>query len=122
MRTVSSPAGTQLKRRPGRLPGSATFIRPSNRLSSGTSFLSALRSKYAYSAPSDPSSSTSDVRVFPNTSFSRDIEAVGLEKVGKKLADPKALREVGLEGEEISRACDEGGEVLRRELEGFSSE
>lgn len=102
------------------VPGSATFIRPSNRLSSGTSFISALRDKYTASTePGGSLDDDSDVRIIPNTTFSRDIEVVGMDKIGKKFADTTRIREVGLEDQGISRASD--GEDLAEELEGFKS-
>lgn len=86
-----------------KVPGSATFIRPSSRIGLGHSFLSALKAKYVeQEQPIDP----------------LDPHSVRLDRVSTRFKQLDRLRLVGLESSEINGA---GNKAELEELDGLLS-
>lgn len=90
-----------------RVPGAGSFIRPSAKVSLGTSFLQALSFKYIESLHGSGSQETV---VLGSSNRSIQVEAVGLDKIRQKLSDLNRLREVSLENVSCS---DHPGDILK---------
>ncbi|KAJ9477351.1 Protein PAC2 [Pseudozyma hubeiensis] len=103
-----------------RIPGSGSFIRPtSSKLSSGCSFLSALRNKYC---PATEPSAAVEQSVGREQQYSRkniadiEIETPNLDRIAIKSARLDRLKEVGLGGwnySSLSDADTEAGQDAR---------
>ncbi|KAF8636511.1 hypothetical protein AX17_003325 [Amanita inopinata Kibby_2008] len=77
------------------VPGAASFIRPSARISFGRSFLDALFSKYIEALHG---SGSQENVILGSSNGTIQVEAVGLDKIRGKLSDIGQLREVSLQG------------------------
>jgi len=89
------------------IPGSGSFIRPSKSISYGCSFLEALSSKYIELLHGIKQKETV---VLGSSNGTIEVEAVGLDKVRSKLSNLRNLKEISLDGENIS-ACDPPGSI-----------
>ncbi|KAJ3822625.1 hypothetical protein F5880DRAFT_1613617 [Lentinula raphanica] len=90
-----------------RIPNAGSFIRPSNQVLRGISFLQALKAKYI----EDFHGSASMEKVTLGSSNGAiEVEAVNLDKIRNKFAKLGRLREVSLENECVSRV-DESGSI-----------
>ncbi|GBE81694.1 RNI-like protein [Sparassis crispa] len=83
------------------VPNSGSFIRPSAAISYGTSFLTALVSKYV-ELPRN--SDVLETVVLGSSHGAIEVEAVGLDKIRGNLANLERLREVSLDDEGVSSA------------------
>lgn len=99
-----------------RIPGSGSFIRPtSSKLSSGCSFLSALRNKYL---PETAEQSTSLQQSAVSPQYSRkniadiEIETPNLDRIALKATRLDRLKEVGLGGWQQSSLPDVDAEAI----------
>ena len=90
-------------------PGSGSFIRPSQSISYGCTFLEALSSKYIELLHGEKQKESV---VLGSSNGIIEVEAVGLDKVRSKLSNLKNLREVSLDGENIA-ACDPPGSISK---------
>ncbi|KZT02304.1 RNI-like protein [Laetiporus sulphureus 93-53] len=81
------------------VPNSGSFIRPSAAVSYGSSFLTALISKYI---ELPHGSSTLEKVVLGSSHGAIEVEAVGLDKIRSKLAQLERLQQVSLDGEGVS--------------------
>jgi hypothetical protein len=81
------------------LPTSGSFIRPTNAISWGRSLFSALHEKYVDQIPID---NNQEFLLLGSSNASINVEAVGLDKIRRRLSDLSTLRVVGLEKAGIS--------------------
>ncbi|KAL1732491.1 hypothetical protein EV714DRAFT_206804 [Schizophyllum commune] len=90
------------------VPNSGSFIRPSNKISYGTSFLDALKSKYieAYHGKQE-------TIILGSSNGAIEVEAVNLDKIRGKFADLTRLREVSLDNELVA-TCDSPPGTIRQ--------
>ena len=90
------------------VPNSGSFIRPSNKISYGTSFLDALKSKYieAYHGKQE-------TIILGSSNGAIEVEAVNLDKIRGKFADLTRLREVSLDNELVA-TCDSPTGTIRQ--------
>ncbi|EMD38216.1 hypothetical protein CERSUDRAFT_113365 [Gelatoporia subvermispora B] len=91
-----------------RVPNSGSFIRPSSSVSYGTTFMTALTSKYIESVHGGAMEKV----ILGSSGGAIEVEAVGLDKIRNKLSRLERLREVSLDNEGVSSA-DEPGVVQR---------
>lgn len=91
-----------------RVPGAGSFIRPSAKVSLGTSFLHALSSKYIESLHG---SESQEIVILGSSNGSIQVEAVDLDKIRRRLSDLGRLREVSLDKENVS-CSDPPGAIL----------
>ncbi|KLO19152.1 RNI-like protein [Schizopora paradoxa] len=91
------------------VPGSGSFIRPSQSISYGCTFLEALSSKYIELLHGEKQKESV---VLGSSNGIIEVEAVGLDKVRSKLSNLQKLREVSLDGENIA-VCDPPGSISK---------
>ena len=100
-------------------PRAGSFLRPSAKLSFGTSFLAALGAKYLPAAPQ-----TTPPTTHPTPRFSRrnladiEIEAPNMDAVSQRVSRLSRLRQVGLGGWRAEDDADGAAEVARAFGEG----
>ncbi|OCH92105.1 RNI-like protein [Obba rivulosa] len=90
------------------VPNSGSFIRPSPAISYGTSFMTALVSKYVESTHG----AAAEKVILGSSGGAIEVEAVGLDKIRNKLSRLERLREVSLDNEGVASA-DEPGTIKR---------
>ena len=96
-----------------RVPGSGSFIRPtSTKLSSGCSFLEALRNKYLPASEPQPTPQQDQHQYTRKTLGDIEIEAPNLDRIAKRAARLDRLKEVGLGGwQQSSHSAVDAGAV-----------
>ncbi|KAK2466834.1 hypothetical protein APHAL10511_001092 [Amanita phalloides] len=91
------------------VPGAGSFIRPSPKISFGTSFLDALSSKYIESLHG---SQSQESVILGSSNGSIHVHAIHLDKIRRKLSDLSRLREVSLDRESVAHS-DPPGAIFR---------
>lgn len=92
------------------VPNSGSFIRPSSKISYGTSFLKALKSKYIEAFHGAAGQETI---ILGSSNGAIEVEAVNLDKIRGKFADLTRLREVSLDNE-LPATCDASEGTIRQ--------
>ena len=88
-----------------RFPRSGSFIRLSNAVLVGQSFLQAVKEKYI---DAGRNSSKKEVVILGSSHGSIEVEAVGLDRVRGKLSHLERLRNISLDGENVAFSDPEG--------------
>jgi hypothetical protein len=92
-----------------RVPNAGSFIRPSQSICYGTSFLQALSSKYIELLHD---SKRQEQIVLGSSNGAIQVEAVNLDKIRGKFANLSKLREVSVDSENVA-TCDPEGEIRK---------